>query len=304
MPPQSTISTLTLRLLLALLALACALGGQAPRIDGARAMRDVEALVAIGPRSSGSRNIETARLYIEKQIEAAGLSVSRQSFNAQTPAGALPMTNLIVRIPGSGNTSSRVLLTGHYDTKRYLDRNFTGANDGGSSTALLLEFARILARKPPRLDVWIVFFDGEEATGVWTDTDSLYGSRHLAHELRRTEELSQVRALINVDMIGDRDLQLANEYYSHPRLKDLARETARAMGKARLFDRQEMAVEDDHLPFARLGVPTLNLIDFSYGPDHSYWHSEEDTVDKLAAASFVTVGELVLGILERLEAEP
>jgi glutaminyl-peptide cyclotransferase len=293
------------RALLLLLVLAALMSGQTARIDGERAMRVVEDLVRIGPRSAGSEKLEATRRYIEEQAKSVGLTVTRQAFEAATPIGKIPMANLVIRIPGTNNpTGARVLLSGHYDTKRYLDRDFVGANDGGSSTALLLEFAQVLAKKPPKVDVWIVFFDGEEAIGTWTATDSLYGSKHMALELRRTGDVPKIRAVINVDMIGDGDLQLVNEHFSTEKLRNLAHAVAREMGKPELFAAPLMPLDDDHVPFLRLGMPAIDLIDFDYGPQNSYWHTEADTLDKLAASSFVTVGELVLRMLERLESEP
>lgn len=273
-------------------------------VDGARALRHVEKLVALGPRAAGSRQLEQARSYIEAQVAATGLQAVRQNFNAATPGGPLPMANLLVKIPGrTSGKGKRVLITGHYDTKRFLDRNFVGANDGGSSTALLLELVRVLSAQRPAIEVWIVFFDGEEAIGTWSDTDSLYGSRHLAREMQQAGKLTEIRALINVDMVGDRDLQLLDEYYSDPQLRQYAREVARSLGKPGLMMNETLAIEDDHLPFARRGVPTLNLIDFSYGPGNRYWHTAEDSLDKLSPESLQTVGKLVLGILSRLGQE-
>lgn len=285
----------------------CTLGApaQMATVDGGRALRHVERLVALGPRAAGSRQLEQARKYIEQQVAAVGLKAERQAFRALTPGGELPMSNLLVKIPGNATgRGKRVLISGHFDTKRFLDRNFVGANDGGSSTALLLELARVLAARRPRLEVWIVFFDGEEAIGTWSDTDSLYGSRHLARVLHASGELATVRALINVDMVGDRNLQLLDEYYSDRALRQYARDVARAMGKPGLLMTESLAIEDDHLPFVQRGVPSLNLIDFDYGPGNRYWHTEEDSLDKLSAESLATVGRLVLGILARLEAEP
>lgn len=273
------------------------------QVDGTRAMKHVDSLVAMGPRAPGSKAIEVARQYIQQEVATLGLRAERQPFLADTPGGKLPMANLLVKIDGRGKgPRQRVLLTGHYDTKRFLDRNFSGANDGGSSTALLLELARVLGHAAAMHDVWIVFFDGEEAIGMWSDTDSLYGSRHLARAMQRSGELESVRALINVDMIGDRDLQLVSEYYSDRQLLRIAHEVATALGKPSLFGRDVLAIEDDHVPFVRRGVRSLNLIDFEYGPNNRYWHTDEDSLDKLSAESFRTVGNLVLGIVKRLDA--
>jgi glutaminyl-peptide cyclotransferase len=293
-----------LTLLLAFLPALLSPAALALQLDGGRAMKHAERLVAMGPRAPGSKAIEQARRYIQQQIASLGLHAERQQFIAATPGGGLPMVNLIVKIEGrSKGERQRVLVTGHYDTKRFLDRNFVGANDGGSSTALLLELAREFSRKPAMHDVWIVFFDGEEAIGMWSDTDSLYGSRHLAREMQRSGELANVRAVINVDMIGDRELQLVSEYYSDRQLLLIAREVASVLGKPTLFSRDVLAIEDDHVPFVRRGVPSLNLIDFEYGPGNRYWHTEHDSLDKLSGDSLRTVGNLVLGIVKRLDEE-
>jgi glutaminyl-peptide cyclotransferase len=278
------------------------------RVDGERAMQHARRVVGFGPRTSGSAAIESLRGYLRAELTKAGATVEEQSFVAKTPAGPVPMVNVIAKVPG--NTGRRILLTGHYDTKRMVGMRFVGANDAGSSTALLLELATVLSRRAaeqkargdasPRDEIWLVFFDGEEAFADWTETDSLYGSRHLAGELEKRGELRSIRALVNLDMIGDRDLRLTLEYNSTAALRELATEVALAQGHRDLFERYLAAIEDDHIPFARRGVPVLNLIDFSYGPEHSYWHTEEDTIDKLAPSSFQMVGDLVLGIVERL----
>lgn len=271
-------------------------------VDGDRAMAHARKVTAFGPRPSGSPAIERLRTYISGELRASGLSVEEQSFTARTPAGEVPMVNLIAKIPG--DPSHRILLTGHYDTKRIPGVHFVGANDGGSSTALLLELATVLSQRQAKPEsgpeVWIVFFDGEEAVGDWSETDSLYGSRHLAARMEREGQLGSIRALINLDMIGDRDLNLALEYYSTAALRDLAVEVAAAQGHRDLFDSHMSAIEDDHIPFAKLKVPVLNLIDFAYGPRHAWWHTADDTIDKLAPGSFRIVGNLVLGVVDRL----
>ena len=273
-----------------------------PGLDGGRAMSFARAAAAFGPRPSGSPAIEGLRRCILHELRGNRIPVEEQRFTARPPAGDVPMVNLIARIPG--NSGRRILLTGHYDTKRMQGIQFVGANDGGSSAALLLELAIALSKRKAaigsRPEIWIVFFDGEEAVGDWSETDSLYGSRHLASQMEREGQLRSIRALINLDMIGDRDLNLALEYNSSAALRDLAVEVAAAQGHPDLFDRHLSAIEDDHVPFAKLNVPVLNLIDFAYGPRHAWWHSEADTIDKLSPASFRIVGNLVLAIVDRL----
>jgi Zn-dependent M28 family amino/carboxypeptidase len=209
------------------------------------------------------------------------------------------MRNIIARFPG--NSGRAIAVTGHYDTKVFRDFRFVGANDAGSSTGFLLELARVLAGAPRKDDVYLVWFDGEEAFGEWSATDGLYGSRHLAARWAADGTARRLKALINVDMIGDRDLAIAKDSLSSPVIGRLVWQVASDLGYGRHFLNQGTAVEDDHIPFARLGVPALDLIDFDYGPDNSWWHTEEDTMDKLSASSFQVVGDVVLETIRRLE---
>jgi Zn-dependent M28 family amino/carboxypeptidase len=188
-----------------------------------------------------------------------------------------------------------ILLGGHYDTKYFKDFRFVGANDGGSSTALLLELIRRLAAAPREYTYWVVWFDGEEALVSWTASDSLYGSRRLAAELARAGGLP--RAMVLVDMIGDRDLGILRDTYSTPWLRDILWASAARLGHSRHFLGTEMAVEDDHAPFLRAGVPGALLIDFDYPP----WHTADDTLDKVSARSLAVVGDVVLDALPAIE---
>lgn len=220
------------------------------------------------------------------------------------------MTNIIAVIPGS--SSDIIMLAGHYDTK-CLSR-FIGANDGASSTAFLLEMARILAGHTHPVTYWLVFFDGEEALKTWSNSDGLYGSRHLAQKLAATDELKRIRAMILVDTIGDSNLHIHRESNSDPQLTNLVFHQAQALGYARYFIDRPVEVEDDHLPFLKTqtldngtiasGTPAMDLIDLPYGPLNSYWHSRFDTVDKCSPVSLGIVGRVILRVLPVLEAAP
>lgn len=272
--------------------------------DGQRALEHVRRMVELGPRPSGSGALEETRRYIEEEVGRVGLEVRRQEFTATTPVGPIPMANLLVEVPpvpGSPEGPA-IILAGHYDTKRFDAFRFAGANDGGSSAAILVEFARVLAEQPPPLPVWLVFFDGEEAVVEWTAEDSLYGSREMVRRLREDDRLAEIGALILLDMVADADLRIDRELHSTGWLIDLIWTVAGDIGHGDHFGRRGAFISDDHVPFLEAGVPAVDLIDFSYGPGNRYWHSPFDTLDKLSADSLQVVGEVVLTALPRLAA--
>lgn len=281
-------------LVLALVALSAAATPKGARFDAAAAWRHLERLVAFGPRPSGSVELEQARQYILEELKRAGVGTRVERFTAATPHGRIPMANLVGVVPG--RRPDVVLLAGHYDTKWFREVRFVGANDGGSSAALLLELARALRAVRREYTYWVAFFDGEEARENWSAADSLYGSRHMARELARARRLP--RAVIVVDMIGDRDLRLRREALSTPWLTDLVWAAAARLGHAARFTASTLAVEDDHQPFLRAGVPATLLIDFEYPP----WHTADDTLDKVSAHSLQIVGDVLLESLATLEA--
>jgi Zn-dependent M28 family amino/carboxypeptidase len=270
--------------------------------NGGRAFEDLKRIVAFGPRPSGSPALAETRQYILQQLRRAGLEVEEDKFVAATPAGSLPMSNLIVKLPGT--RPQVIIVGGHYETKRFAQFRFVGANDGGSSAALLLEMARVLKQRKNTFTIWLVFFDGEEALAEWSPSDGLYGSRHLAARLTADGRLGRVRAMILVDMIGDARLNVQRDLNSTPWLSDLAFDIARRLGYARFFSGTTSAFQDDHLPFVNAGVPAVDLIDFDYGPGGSYWHTPADTLDKCSPVSLTIVGRVVTVLLDALEKSP
>jgi Zn-dependent M28 family amino/carboxypeptidase len=267
--------------------------------SGDSALRYTARAVAFGPRPPGSAASRKLQAYIIGELKQRRCEIIEDAFTAQTPLGPIPMKNIIARFPGSSGRA--IAITGHYDTKILPGIRFAGANDGGSSTGLLLEMARVLSGKPRKDDVYLVWFDGEESVGEWSATDSLYGSRRLASKWAADGVARRLKALINVDMIGDSGLGVMKESASTPHLQRLVWQVAADLGYGRYFLSQGWTVEDDHAPFLRLGVPALNLIDFEYGPGNSWWHTEQDTMDKLSARSLQVVGEVLLETLRRLE---
>ncbi len=268
--------------------------------DGTRAFADLKRLVRFGPRPPGSPALEQTRQFIVGELEVGGVAVSRETFTASTPVGPIPMCNLVAKIPGA--SSSIVIISGHYDTKR-MNFPFVGANDGGSSAAFLLEMARVLARRNSRLAYWLVFFDGEGALQRWSATDRLYGSRHFAQELLGQGIFQQIRAVILVDMIADAHLGIHREAHSTPWLTDIVFAQAQRLGYARYFLNSPRTIEDDHLPFLELGVPAVDIIDLDYGPFNLYWHTRYDTIEKCSPASLAIVARVVLATLAALETD-
>lgn len=266
--------------------------------SGPRALEATRQIVAIGPRPPGSAGSAKMHAHIVKQVKALGWTVSEDRFTARTPKGPIQMKNIIARKPGLSGKA--VAVTGHADTKFFPFR-FVGANDAGSSSGLLLELARALQDVRLKNDVYLVWFDGEEAIEEWTATDSLHGSRHLAERWQKDGTNARLLALINVDMIGDRDLKIVQEYYSVDSLRRLVWQVASELGYAGHFLSQPIPIEDDHVPFLKKGVRAVNLIDFEYGPNHAWWHTPEDTMDKLSARSLEITGRVVMETIRRLE---
>ena len=276
-------------------------------IDGERAFEHVRRQVEIGPRPAGSAELAKARDYIVGELKSDGLNVTLDEFTPKTPVGDRKMVNIIAELPGE--SSDVVILSSHYDTKLFKQFRFVGANDGGSSTGTLMEMARAMAAsgQKPRLTYWFVFFDGEEAFCTeWEDCknpdgpDNTYGSRHLVAQLREKGELKRVRAMILLDMMGYKNLRLGrDEEMSTPWLIDDVWQTARDLGYDKYFvDEEEGVGGDDHEPFLRAGIQSLDIIQLS---SYEYWHKPEDTLDKISPQSLKIVGDVVLASLPRIE---
>ena len=283
----------------ALIPLLLAVSAWGASFSGAEALEYTRKAVAFGQRPAGSAANRQLQAYIEVQLKQLRCQVTFDAFTATTPTGAVSMRNIIARFPGSGGRV--VVLSGHFDSKPIPGVNFLGANDSGSSTGFLLEMARVINSTTHSNDIVLVFFDGEEAFGEWSDTNGVYGSRHLAKKWSEDGTLARIKALINVDMIGDKDLDILYDQNSTPSLRQLVWQTADDMGYGKYFLRDGFPIEDDHMPFVALGVNALDLIDFDYGPRNSLWHTATDTLDKLSAHSLEVVGNVLVAVLRKLE---
>jgi len=275
--------------------------------DGARAFDYLARQVGYGPRPAGSPALARTQDFLKAQLAGFGCAEQDDDFTGETPIGPLHMKNIVVKIPGSGKDI--ILLLTHYDTVRV--DNFVGANDAASSTAVMLEMARLYCGPNPvhRLrsaNLWIAFLDGEEAQQVidgvaqWSNEDSVYGSRELAARMAISGELKHVKAVVLADMIGDRNLHIRREGSSTPWLTDIIWSTAKRLGYGSEFlDAAQGPVGDDHDPFVRRGVPAVDMIDFESG--QTFWHTPQDNLDKVSARSLAIVGHVLVESLPEIE---
>ena len=265
--------------------------------NGERAMDHVKKQIEFGPRPPGSSQLEKTRTYIVNQLKSYGLNVSLDQFTAATPQGEKKMTNVVAELPGE--TKDLILIASHYDTKYFKDMLFVGANDPAASVGALLEIGRVLGtmKEKPRLTYRLVFFDGEEAFIEWSGTDHTYGSRYYVEQARSAGTLKGVRAMILVDMIGDRDLALRREARSTRWLTDALWASAKRLGYGEHFLDEAETIEDDHVNFLSAGVPAVDLIDLQYRA----WHTADDTLDQVSARSLQVVGDVILDALPAIE---
>lgn len=282
-------------------------GEQAPSpeatggFDGQRAYQQVAKQVAFGPRPAGSAAIKQLQDYLESELKSYGCVVEPDSFSADTPAGRLPMKNILVKIPGQ--KPGIILLGTHYDTKR-LD-NFVGADDAGSSTGVMLEIARLLcARKQTdKYAVWIAFFDAEEAVNLdWKDPDNRYGSRQMAAQFAASGDLPKIKAFILADLVGGRNPHFLRDGESTKWLKDLVWSVAGKLGYGSVFESQLTNFGgDDHYSFTARKVPSVDIMDLDVEKDVPYWHTPQDTLDKISPKTLAIVGHVILESVKELQ---
>jgi len=273
--------------------------------NGERALDHVKKQIEFGPRPPDSEQLAKTRAYITSELKSSGLTVSLDEFTAKTPQGEKKMANIVAEIPGE--TKTVILITSHYDTKFFKDMSFVGANDPAASVGTLLEIGRVLGSKKekPKVTYRLVFFDGEESfCEGWSDCgdeknpDNTYGSRHYVSQLRARNELENTRAMILLDMMGYKDLELGRDTTSTRWLQNIIWQTGRELGYGKVFvDRDEGVGGDDHEPFLAAGVDAVDIIQLTSYP---YWHRADDTIDKVSAQSLKIVGETILASLPKI----
>ena len=273
-----------------------------PSVNANRALQYTREVAAFGPRPIGSANHKKLEDYIHAHLKSD--QVEEDSFIADTPEGKLPVHNILAKFPGT--KGGIIVIAGHYDTPYYLRNNgFVGANDGGSSTGLLLELANeFRGKKRDGYSVWLLFSDGEEAVKEWTDTDSVYGTRHISELWQKNGTLPKIKAFLLQDMIGDADLNIDRDQNSAPWLEELVFQAASRYGYQSHFFARTMDDRDDHIPFAQKHVAVADLIDLNYGYGNAFWHTPQDTMDKLSPKSLQIAGDTLLETVRMLDNMP
>jgi glutaminyl-peptide cyclotransferase len=271
--------------------------------EGAKAMAETEALVKIGPREAGGGGARRASVLLENKLKALGLKTTIDTFSEETPGGKVHFNNVLARIPGK--TKRLIILASHFDTKKGISKDFQGANDSGSSSGMLLELARVLQKRGPyQTEFLIAFLDGEECDKEYGPHDGLHGSRRLAQQICAAGGARLVQAVIVLDMVGDKNLNISIPRNSS---KELVKElffAAHELGVRPQFSIGSGSVLDDHVPFLLAGMPAVDVIDFEYGSapgKNDYWHTPADTLDKLSVKSMQTVGDVVLKTIENMQ---
>jgi glutaminyl-peptide cyclotransferase len=280
--------------------------GPALHIDSERAFKYIKDIIAFGPRWDGSAGQEKMGQYIHSRLKND--QVEDDSFIADTPAGKIKMRNIVAKFPGSKD--GIIVLGSHIDTNYPLrETNFIGANDGGSSTALLLAIAdQLRGEKLDGYSVWLAFFDGEESIPStragdlrWSDNDALYGSRHLAQKWQADGTNKKIKAFMLADMIGDKDLDIMNDTNSTPWLEQVVYHAAERLGYQSYFFAKRSAIGDDHMSFAKFGVPVADIVDLDYGYNNSFHHTTQDTIDKLSPKSLQIAGDVILETIRLID---
>jgi hypothetical protein len=290
-------------------AAAPAAGALHDAFSGRQAFTYTSTVAGYGERWPGSPGHQRTEALIRRVLQRDGAALAIDHFTATTPRGPVPVDTLIGTFNASADPAQGiVVLAGHYDT--LFTKGFIGANDGGSSTGILLAFADALAHAPKtRLQVRLVWTDLEEAISAFTGDDGLYGSRHLAAEWTTDGTAPRVRGFFLLDMIGDADLGVARETASTRWLQDFITQAAGDLGYGRFFFQYGVSIIDDHVPFLRAGVPAVDVVDARYGamaPGNdgmgAWHHSTADTMDKVSARSLEIVGRTMLRTVELLDA--
>jgi glutaminyl-peptide cyclotransferase len=268
-------------------------------------------IAGFGERWPGSPGHTKTEALIHQVLQKNGARIEADDFTATTPRGPIAVHNIIGKFNVGADPKQEIfILAGHYDT--LFQKGFIGANDGGSSTAILLAFADALGGQKTTLkttmQIWLVWTDLEEAINSFTGDDGLYGSRHLAQKLTANGMRSRIRGFFLLDMIGDKQLGVARETESDRRLQDFISRAARQLGYGQYFFQYDVGIIDDHVPFIRAGIPAVDVVDAQFGrmgpafdSMGEFHHGNTDTIDKVSQKSLEVVGRTILLTVELLD---
>jgi glutaminyl-peptide cyclotransferase len=275
--------------------------------DAKKAFAYTSQVVNFGERWPGSGGHRKTEALIKQVLTKDGALIETDDFTAATPRGAVPVHNIIGKFNVTADPAQQIfMLAGHYDT--LFKPGFVGANDGGSSTAILLAFGDALANQKTKMQIWLVWTDLEEAINSFQGDDGLYGSRHLAQKLRAAGVVPRIKGFFLLDMIGDKGLGVTRERGSTRWLQDFIAQAAKQLGYSQYFFQDSVEIIDDHVSFAKVGVPVVDVVDAQFGrmgPGFDgmgeFHHANTDTMDKISQTSLDIVGRTILLTVELLD---
>jgi glutaminyl-peptide cyclotransferase len=277
--------------------------------DAQQAYAYTAQVAGFGERWPGSAGHQKTEDLIHLVLQKDGAQIEADNFTASTPRGPVPVHNIIGKFNVTADPRQPIfILAGHYDT--LFKRGFIGANDGASSTAILLSFADALAHQKTKMQIWLVWTDLEEAIEQFANGDGLYGSTHLAQKLKAEGYVPRVKGFFLLDMIGDKDLDVARETNSSATLQKEIAQAANQLGYGSYFFKYDADIIDDHAPFLQAGIPAVDVVDATFGPTGvnydgmgEYHHTNMDTMDKVSEHSLEIVGRTILLTVERIDAQ-
>ena len=249
------------------------------------------------PRDAGTIRGRLASNCILDAASAAGANVRRDCFTAKTPKGEKNFINLYAEFPSGDQDARWVILVSHYDSKSGI--RCPGANDGASTSGLLVGLANAYSQwRSPKGNLMLIWTDGEECMESYGENDGLWGAKRAAEYV--SSKGMQVQAVVCLDMLGDSDLAISIPANGSQALSKIAVHAARRAGYQGLVSLWDEHVTDDHVPFLQKGYKAIGMIDFSYGPSNSYWHTQDDTMDKISVESLLKSGKIVAELLNIL----
>jgi len=275
--------------------------------DAKQAFAYTSQIVAFGERWPGSPGHKKTQALIKQVLAKDGAKIETDTFTATTPRGPIEVNNIIGKFNVTADPAQQIfILAGHYDT--LFKPGFLGANDGGSSTAILLSFADALAHQKTKMQIWLVWTDLEEAIESFQGDDGLYGSRHLAQKLKAAGTVPRIKGFFLLDMIGDKGLGVTRESASTSWLQDFISQAAKQLGYSQYFFQDSVEIIDDHVSFKNVGVPVVDVVDAQFGrmgPGFDamgeFHHANTDTMNKVSQQSLEIVGKTILLTVELLD---